>query len=239
MFTAESLVLLIKPPRRRTGQAQRQLVCPDDGDGGKVSDPIDPDDVIDPDDLIVRAPVHCAFLLPPLARSEAWWIALVFGHLQTVVSLQDALVALAHVAYHLGYARANTGSPVTEPVKVEQLHETVEALYGAPGWTALVECWQEEAGIAPEPAKKEKRQQKPDRTPIPAAEPPGKAATPPLPANAPLLEEGLHRALPAMPPQVAAFLLHVPRDPSPWRYCESLDERSQREQLENEGCWTG
>ena len=64
-------------------------------------------------------------------------------------------------------------------------------------------------------------------------------ALPPLPATAPLLEEGLHRQLPSMPPQVAAFLLHVPRDPPAWRYHESPDERLQREMLQSEGAWTG
>jgi hypothetical protein len=54
-----------------------------------------------------------------------------------------------------------------------------------------------------------------------------------------LLEKGLHRELPSMPPQVAAFLLHVPRDPPPWRYQESEVERAQREMLESEGAWTG
>ena len=62
---------------------------------------------------------------------------------------------------------------------------------------------------------------------------------PTLPSSAYPLEEGLHRALPSMPPQVAAFLLYVPRDPPPWRYQESEVERAQREMLESEGAWTG
>jgi hypothetical protein len=49
---------------------------------------------------------------------------------------------------------------------------------------------------------------------------------PTLPSSAYPLEEGLHRALPEMPPRVAAFLLHVPRDPPPWRYQESEVERA-------------
>jgi hypothetical protein len=59
-----------------------------------------------------------------------------------------------------------------------------------------------------------------------------------MPATAPLLEEGLHRELPGMPPRVAAFLLHVPRD-LPWRHQESEAERGHRELLESQGCWTG
>jgi hypothetical protein len=49
----------------------------------------------------------------------------------------------------------------------------------------------------------------------------------------------LHRALPEMPPQVAAFLLHVPRDPPAWRHQESEGERAERQALENLGAWTG
>jgi hypothetical protein len=61
----------------------------------------------------------------------------------------------------------------------------------------------------------------------------------PLPPTPYEIEKGLHRELPSMPPQVAAFLLHVPREPPPWRYQESEVERAQREMLESEGAWTG
>jgi hypothetical protein len=64
-------------------------------------------------------------------------------------------------------------------------------------------------------------------------------ALPPLPSNAPLLERGLHAALPEMPLRVVAFLLHAPRPEPPWRYQESLDEKAHREMLESEGGWTG
>ena len=92
--------------------------------------------------------------------------------------------------------------------------------------------WQEVAGI-----QQPRRQPKLDFTPIPAAEPDGKVdiPLPLLPGNTPFLEEGLHRALPGMPPQVAAFLLHVPRDPPAWRYQESEGERAERQALENLG----
>jgi hypothetical protein len=53
------------------------------------------------------------------------------------------------------------------------------------------------------------------------------------------IEKGLHQALPLMPPQVAAFLLHVPRNPPAWRYQESEGERAERQALENLGAWTG
>jgi hypothetical protein len=148
MFTAESIKLLDKPARRRTDRAQRHFVDQDDGQNGvKVGDPTDPDDVIDPDDLIGTEPVQCQLLLPPSAQSETWWTALVLGRENDAVNPQDALVALAHVAYHLGVARANMGNVRTEPVTAGQLYETVEALYGTPGWAALVSLWQEAAGF--------------------------------------------------------------------------------------------
>jgi hypothetical protein len=123
------------------------------------------------------------------------------------------------------------------PETVSQLHEAIENL-GPGAWRIFTRLWEIACEIPAPPENQ--RQQKTASVPCPSAEP-HKPDTPllPLPANAPLLEEGLHRELPGMPEKVAAFLLHVPRDPPAWRYCESLDERSQREQLESEGCWTG
>jgi hypothetical protein len=125
------------------------------------------------------------------------------------------------------------------PSTIGALHERIESL--APNaWSTFTALWQQSCGIEP-PAKRETGEAiRRFRSDAPA-EPYGKPdqALPPLPADAPLLEEGLHRELPSMPEQAAAFLLHVPRDPPAWRYCESPDERSQREQLENEGCWSG
>jgi hypothetical protein len=84
-----------------------------------------------------------------------------------------------------------------------------------------------------EPAKNEKRKCKPTGASIHAVELSGKPDTPlpPLTANAPLLEEGLHRELLGMPPLVAAFLWPTPRD-LPWRNLESEAERAHREVLE-------
>jgi hypothetical protein len=160
----------------------------------------------------------------------------VLGRENDAVNPQDAFLVPAYVAYRLGHARANIENSVMESVTVGQLHETVEALYGAPGWVALVEGWHEAAGI-----EQPQRQPKTDCALIPAAEPDGKASTPlpPLPADAPLLEEGLHQALPGMPEKVAAFLLHTPKDSPPWRYVESEGERAERQALENLGAWTG
>jgi hypothetical protein len=119
---------------------------------------------------------------------------------------------------------------------VGELQESIARHFGPAGWTALVSLWQEAVGIQPP-----KRQPKPDCAPIIAVEPDRKAETPlpPLPSSAYPMEEGLHRALNEMPEQVAAFLLHVPRDPLTWPYVESAGERAEREFLESQGGWTG
>jgi hypothetical protein len=97
-----------------------------------------------------------------------------------------------------------------------------------------VSLWQEAADI-----QQPKRQPKTDCAPILAGDSlPKDDELPPLPSSAYPMEEGLHRALPTMPPQVAAFLLHVPRDPPAWRYQESECERAERQALENLGAWT-
>jgi hypothetical protein len=105
------------------------------------------DNVIDLDDLTGTEPVQCAFLLPPSAKPETWWTALVLGRENDVVASQDAVLALAHVAYRLGYARFDVGLSHND-MTVEGLHTTIEEHYGGPGWTALVECWHGAAGIA-------------------------------------------------------------------------------------------
>jgi hypothetical protein len=53
-----------------------------------------------------------------------------------------------------------------------------------------------------------------------------------MPVSLRSVASGLHRALPAMPPRVAAFLLHVPRDPPAWFYRESEAERTEGQALE-------
>ena len=233
MFTAESIRLLAKPARRHTCRTQQHSLDQDDGRDGKLRMFRNLTDAIDPDDLIDIELVQCALLLSPPVMSESWWTAIVLGREDDALNPQDALLALAHVAYRLGYARANMS---TAPVMVSQLHETVEALYGAHGWAALTACWCEAAGI-----QQPRRQPKNDRATIIAVEPDGKADTPlsPLPERCFPLEEGLHRALPGMPPQVAAFLLHVSRDPPAWRYQENAHEKAERQELEDIGGWVG
>jgi hypothetical protein len=212
----------------------------------------DPNDVIDPDDLTGTEPIRCAFLLPPPAQSEAWWTAIVLGRENGAVSSQDTLLALTHVAYRLGYARAVMGNPHHGLVTVGQLHATLEELYGVPGWTALVECWHTAAGIV-QPERRTIRSDTdilnriPDRTnpaAVSAQSTSFKSAAfdteqPPLPPTPYDLDPGLAHAISTAPRKVAAFLLHGPRDPPAWRQKESESERSQREQLERLGGWPG
>ena len=219
----------------------------------------DPDDIDDPDDrteVIASLPE-----MPP----ASWWIHMTLDPPDTAVSPEDVRLVFWYIRCRLTGQEAATAAlrpsgdapvaflPLPEggdsgqdtasdaiaqagPITtVGQLHEAIEVL-GPGAWSTFTALWQQSCGI-----EQPEHKQKPDCAPCPAAEPHGKPDTslPPLPANAPLLEEGLHRELSSMPERVAAFLLHVPRDPPVWRYHESPDERSQREQLENEGCWTG
>jgi hypothetical protein len=134
-----------RPPR-----AQRRSLDQDDGRDGITTgdgEPADPDDVIDPDDLRGGDPLGWPALLPPPTQSEALWAVIVLGREKDAVAPQDALLALAHVAYRLGYARADMGKPHHGVATVGQLHEAIEEMFGSAGWTALVECWQEAAGI--------------------------------------------------------------------------------------------
>jgi hypothetical protein len=189
----------------------------------------------------------------------SWWSALTFGKEDDTVSPADAetclrlvrarlqayqSVQLADEEDHPPSQEAVTARLMVEegkdsgpPATINALHETIESI-GPNAWSVFVELWQEACGIQG-PAKNDKS--KPTGAPIIAAEPDGKADTllPPLPERCFPLEEGLHRALPGMPPQVAAFLLHVPRDPPAWRYQESAGERAEREFLEGQGGWTG
>jgi hypothetical protein len=105
---------------------------------------------------------------------------------------------------------------------------------GALAWFEFQRAYHEAAGLKP------KLQSNPDNAPVRVAAD-GKldAPLPTLPPTPYEIEKGLHRALPTMPPQVAAFLLHVPRDPPAWRYQESEGERAERQALENLGAWTG
>ena len=226
----------------------------------------DPDDNIDPDDHTLAVMRQSNDFGPPPEMPATWWTRLLYDPPDTVVSPEDVRLVLLHIRHRLtgqegtrnaqappqsadiarlppregddsqdgleSYAAGSAEAVTT----IAALHEEIEARFGPAGWTALVECWQESTGIG-----QPKRQPKTDDDPILAAEPDGKPDTPlpPLPANAPVLEEGLHRELPSMPDRVAAFLLHTPPDPPPWQYQESEGERAEREALESLGVWTG
>jgi hypothetical protein len=42
-----------------------------------------------------------------------------------------------------------------------------------------------------------------------------------------------------MPPKVAGFLRHQPKDPPPWVHVESEGEKAERQALEDIGGWVG
>lgn len=248
-------------------RAGRIRNCSQKTDGAGEPDRIpvtvgDPDNDIDPDG---RAPTVND--PPPPSMPPSWWIRMVLGDSDVPVDPEDIKLVFRHVERRLVDREASTGTfPPSQDATAEcllpseagdsgptqssatvglelnsittvgQLHERVEELFGPPGWAVFIELWQEAAGI-----QQPRRQQKLDRAPILAVEPDRKpdAPLPPLPANAPLLEEGLHRELPGMPERVAAFLSHVPRDPPVWRYQESAGERLERQALEHIGGWTG
>jgi hypothetical protein len=249
-----------------------------DNDGADEPDRIpatvgDPNDDIDPDDSTESGAAAGYAIAPPPPMPAEWWVHVVLGNPDDLVSSEDVRLVFWHIRHRLAGQEAATGAfaPSADgllarlslpecqnsgrpdmrallplwnenpafPETVGQLHEAVESL-GPAGWTAFTACWCEACGIEA-PKKEEKRKQKPGCVPCPTAEPDGNPAAPllPLPADAPNLEPGLHAALPTMNPRAVAFLLHTPRDPQPWFYRESLNERAQREQLEAEGCWTG
>jgi hypothetical protein len=231
-------------PQRRRGTSQHSPSAQDDSRDGATADEggaADPDDVIDPDDLTATKPIRCAFLLPPSAKPETWWTALVLGRENDVVASQDAVLTLAHVAYRLGYARTDTGL-FHNDITIGGLHEAIEEMFGSAGWIALMECWQAAAGIKqPDRNATRSRADITDRIP---AQPkdhgkPSAESLVPLPSSACLFEEGLLQALPQMPQRVAVFFLHSPQPEPVWRYRESESERSQREQAEAEGAWAG
>jgi hypothetical protein len=238
MFTAESIKLLAKRRQIRTqcdvgstdelrpnptddrGADERLLLPP----GDDPNDSPDPDYSVEPDVDI-----------PPPEMPAEWWTRMVLDPDQTPVTPTDVQTVFEFINRRLAPG-ATAGTKSDSITTVGELHESIARHFGPAGWTALVSLWQEAAGI-----QQPKRQPKTDCAPIIAVEPDGKADTPlpPLPAQAYPLEEGLYRASPEMPPRVAAFSLHAPRDPPAWRIQESEDERAERQALENLGAWTG
>jgi hypothetical protein len=180
------------------------------------------DNVNDPDDLIGTEPVQCPFLLPPSAQSAPWWTALVLGRENDAVSPQDAVLALAHVAYRLGYARADTANPHHRKATVGQLHEAIEDAFGSAGWTAFT------AGI-----------QEPERSPADIPKRIPKFGSPSLSSSLPAASpESEPETLRKLPVAVARFWLKEPHVPA-WRYSETADEQGLRERMEADGSWCG
>jgi hypothetical protein len=177
----------------------------------------------DPEDLTATKPIRCAFLLPPSAKPETWWTALVLGRENDVVASQDAVLALAHVAYRLGYARFDVGLSHND-MTVEGLHTTIEEHYGGPGWTALMECWHGAAGIA-QPTR--------SHADIPKRIPEFGSPSSSFPSL-----ESEAQALRKLPPAVARFWLKEPHVPA-WRYSETAGEKELRERMEADGSWCG
>ena len=241
----------------------------------------DPNNDIDPDD---RGNVDFGDGLSPLPTMPcSWWVRVVLGNPEDVVSVEDAGLCLALVTARLkatvgrqasqdaataclgpreggdcgqGVANALSRGPEEEiaaasttnlwnenlafPETVGALHEQIEELFGSPGWTAFTALWQKACSIEPPPKRETREAIRRCASDAPAelASKPDQVL-PPLPADAPVLEEGLHRELEAMPVKVQAFFLHSPKEPAPWVYRESEVERSEREFLESQGGWTG
>jgi hypothetical protein len=134
---------------------------------------------------------------------------------------------------------------------VGELHERIEELFDASGWSTFVSCWLEACNIEPPPKRESREHRKLHLSAAPiddsAAASPADVpsiealrALPPSPRpDAAIIEPGLLNALPTMPAKVAGFLRHQTRDPPPWVYQESAAEKAEREFLQGEGCWTG
>jgi hypothetical protein len=204
---------------------------------------------------------------PPMPCS--WWVHVVLSNPDDLVSDEDARLCLALVRARLRATDGrqasqdavlalieagqggDSGQPdaralltlwnenLAFPETIGELHSAIESL--APNaWSTFTALWQQSCGIEP-PAKRETGEAIGRCASDAPAEPDGKPdqALPPLPADAPVLEPGLHRELPGMPARVQAFLLHTPKNPPAWRHVESESERGEREFLQDQSCWTG
>jgi hypothetical protein len=204
-------------PQRRRGTSQHSPSAQDDSRDGATADDGGAADT-------ATKPIRCAFLLPPSAKPETWWRAIVLGRENDVVASQDAVLALAHVAYRLGYARFDVGLSHND-MTVEGLHTTIEEHYGGPGWTALMECWHEAAGIA---QFARSHADIPKRIPEPDS---------PSPFSPSLESEA--RALARLPSAVRRFWLREAPITPAWRHRETAGEKELRERMEADGSWCG
>jgi hypothetical protein len=170
----------------------------------------------------------------------SWWESLLLGDANALVSSENVGLVFRHILRRLADRETAPNAGWDDPAQllhittIGELHEAVQSL-GALAWFEFQRAYHEAAGLKP------KRQPKPACDPFPVADPHDTPDTPlpPLPDRAPYLDPDLHAALPTMNPRAVGFLLHAPKDPPAWRYSESPNEKAIREQLENEGCWTG
>jgi hypothetical protein len=120
--------------------------------------------------------------------------------------------------------RADT---LTPSETVGKLHEAIEEAFGSDGWSTLVKCWQDAAGIVlPNRITNQPKDYRPSSLESLPALPREPATT------ACLHEEGLHEALSTMPTQVAAFLLRPPA-------ASRIETADQQALLESIGAWAG
>jgi hypothetical protein len=113
------------------------------------------------------------------------------------------------------------------------LHQAIEEAFGSAGWTALMQCWHEMAGIE-QPHRRTIRRDSEitDRIPVVHA---STTDTSILSAPAPLEVEVLQ----SLPPRVRWFWLREDFVPPPWRYVETEGERAHRETMQEQGAWAG
>jgi hypothetical protein len=116
---------------------------------------------------------------------------------------------------------------------VGALHQSIEECYGEAGWSALMECWQEAAGI-----KQPVRSSTSITSRIPVRERGLHPQAPPVPPSSPSPQSEVE-VLRKLPRVVARFWLREELVPPPWRRQETAAEQELREQLSNDGAWCG
>jgi hypothetical protein len=221
-------------------------------DIGNPITPGDPNDGVDPDD---RGNVDSFYAISP-----GRWGELVCGAEEGSVSAEEARAVFWHIRQRLvvGEQAAQTPSPRPQDntlarltasegrdsekvdfiTAVGQLHEAIEAHFGPSGWTALVQCWHEAAGIH-EPTSISTRTpvasgSHPEEQPLEEHLPVTGRTSSPSPAS--LQSEA--EVLRSLPGAVRRFWLYEP-PLRPWRYSETAGDREQRESMEQTGSWCG
>jgi hypothetical protein len=178
MFKAESLELLARSRRPRlrdrTVNQEGGARAPVIQEHNDTASTEGPDDSIDPGDLGVRLVVRVAepnvekiYPLPPptpllVEMPASWWVPLLFGKPDDVVSLEDSRLALALIEARLGeyqdsgqVIKREPGATVSAcdelPTTVGALHNRIEELYGSRGWRVFQALYHEAVGLHPRP----------------------------------------------------------------------------------------